>query len=143
MDKIMFKKGGRERNIEISPVRKVFLQMPLVFLSFFLIYNVIKSVDITVKKLGVLSQAESEVDELRLKNIELILEKERVESMDYIETEARDRLNYLKNGDIVFVIPDDTLKVNLEEVATVLKRDEKEVKRSTVEVWYDFFIGKI
>lgn len=111
-------------------------------LSLFLMYNIVKSIQITTLKLEILKQAEQEVDQLRIENVDLILQKGTFQSDDYIETEARNRLNYSKNGEILFVIPDSTIKVAQEELDRILSGQEDSVvePRSVWEQWYDFFL---
>jgi hypothetical protein len=93
-------------------------------------------------KLEILKQAEREVDQLRIENIELILQRGTFQSDDYIETEARNRLNYSKNGEILFVIPESTIKVAGRELERILSdKGQSAVQPKTVwEKWYDFFL---
>ncbi len=122
-NKVHFKVAGRAKP-DTDIVGKVWLirvgNALLLILSVFLIYNIYKSVDLTIKKVAILKQAEQEVDGLRLKNISLILSREKVETDDYIETEARDRLNLSKDEEIVFVIPDEALYMGAEIVQEAL-----------------------
>lgn len=113
----------------------------LIAVSIFLIYNIFKSVDLTVKKVAILNQAEQEVDDLRLKNISLILSREEVETDDYIETESRDRLNLAKEGELVFVISDELIERGVDIVNSLLSSNEETVHESNYQQWYRFLFG--
>lgn len=117
----------------------------LVLMSIFLIYNVFKSVENTVFKLNILEQAESEVDELRIKNIEYLLAKQIGETDEYIEIEARNRLNYSQEEEVVFIIPVNVLENADEEVDLILGKvivDNLEFKE-VWEIWYDFLVSGV
>jgi cell division protein FtsB len=60
--------------------------------------------------LEILNHAEKEVGDLRLDNLELLTLSEYMKSDEYLETEARNRLNLSGKGETVFVIPDEILK---------------------------------
>lgn len=111
----------------------------LVITTVFLIYNIFKSVDLTIKKIGILNQAEREVDDLRLKNVSLLLSREEVETDDYIETEARDRLNLARKDELVFVISDIALQQGFDIVDAVLKPDLQVDSRPVYTQWVEFF----
>ena len=126
-------------------IGKLLVNLTIVIISSFLLYNVFKSIQISSAKLGILEQAEQEVDELRLRNLELLLKKIRVESEDYVETEARNRLNYARDGEIVFVIPESAMELAKEEVKTILEIEDLsagagEETKTIFEQWRDFFI---
>ena len=104
MDEVVFKK--RMENKQDSGILGVLISICLIIFSVFLLYNVVKSVQITQDKLQILTQAEKDVDTLRLENIRLIMQRDSIETTDYIETEARDKLNYAKPNEKVFIISD-------------------------------------
>ncbi len=144
MDKVEFKQSKKIEQKSFDFV-KFGVNFGLVVVSIFLLYNVFKSIELTTLKLGILKTAQSEVDELRVKNIELILQKETLQSSDYIETAVRNRLNYAENGDILFVIPESTLGVASERLDQILseKGDTVVSDMSVVEIWYGFLIGGV
>jgi cell division protein FtsB len=51
-----------------------------------------------MKNYRILEIAQEDVEELRMKNLELVLEKSEIVSMEYIEKEARDKLRYSGEG---------------------------------------------
>jgi cell division protein FtsB len=143
MEKVIFrsKKEKREVGGAINPLN-ILVQFSLLAISLFLLYNIARSIQITTLKLEILKQAEREVDQLRVENIELILKKGTFQSADYIETEARNRLNYSQKGEILFVIPDssmDSAALELERILSGAEQAEA-IKRAVWEKWYDFFL---
>lgn len=119
----------------------------LSFISVFLLSQSIRSVRLTYEKLNIFELAKKEVDELRLVNITLLQEKEDVITDDYVETVARNRLNYSKEGEISFIIPEDVIEDPIldryldqfKEYDLVI--DTKVSKKSGFfDSWLDFFI---
>lgn len=145
-NKVHFKVAGRARG-DTDIAGKVWLirvgNALLLILSIFLIYNIYKSVDLTIKKVAILKQAEQEVDGLRLKNISLILSREKVETDDYIETEARDRLNLSKDEEIVFVIPDEALNIGAQIVQEALSPVVSTNISPPYSQWFSFLTGSL
>jgi len=109
-------------------------------LSGILIYNIVKSIVITSEKLEILNQAEQEVSELRLENLELIVSTEYMTSDEYLETEARNRLNLSKKGETAFVIPEEMLERGKILVENILKDEEGTGGAENWKIWRDFFI---
>lgn len=66
-------------------------------------YNIGRSITQTAQKLEIIKYAQEEVEQLRLENIKLIMEKEKMRKDDFIELEARNRLNYARSGDTVAI----------------------------------------
>ena len=115
----------------------------LIILSIILFYNIVKSVIITSEKVEILSQAEREVSDLRLDNLEHLLLIEYMTSDEYLETEARNRLNLSKKGEVVFVIPEEMLEKGTLQIEGLLNDDEVISNIENWKVWYDFFIKGI
>ena len=95
---------------------------------------------ITSEKVQILSQAEKEVSNLRLDNLENLLLIEYMTSDEYLETEARNRLNLSKKGEVAFVIPEEILKKGLLQVERILNEDERVSDIENWRIWQDFFI---
>ena len=112
----------------------------LIILSGILIYNITKSMIITSEKVQILSQAEKEVSDLRLDNLENLLLIEYMTSDEYLETEARNRLNLSKKGEVAFVIPEEILEKGLLQVERILNEDERVSDIENWRIWQDFFI---
>ncbi len=115
----------------------------LLALSGVLIYNVVKSIVITSEKLEILNQAEGEVSDLRLNNLELLVLTEYMKSDEYLETEARNRLNLSKKGEISFVIPEEILKKGISDIEDILSEQKVVDGEKGWKVWYLFFSSGI
>lgn len=144
MAKILFKE--RKRNVlDKSGGGRfnwgVIINIVFIVVSMFLIFNSFRSFQQTSEKLKILERAKREVTELRLRNISLILDKEKIETDDFTETDIRNRLNYSKKNEIVFVIPDDNLELAKLEVRRILQT-KKEVadSKSPYEIWKELFL---
>ena len=118
----------RESGKEDSDILPILNSLPvkLFFLitSIFILYSVYNSIKITVQKVGIHRQAEREVEELRLQNLHLSLGMKEMSTDRYLEKEARDRLNFGDNEEIVFVIPPNTLEEAKGEVEKIVKESE-------------------
>jgi cell division protein FtsB len=112
-------------------------------LSVILLYNVVKSIVIISEKLEILNHAEKEVGDLRLDNLELLTLSEYMKSDEYLETEARNRLNLSGKGETVFVIPEEILKKGISDVEEILEKDEGNENIENIEIWKDFFLNGI
>jgi len=77
--------------------------------SIFFLVNTVRSIRLTIEKLAILKQAEEDVEELRLSNLELIQFSNLVKSNFYVELEGRDRLHLSQEDEFVIIISDDLL----------------------------------
>ena len=126
-------------NIAPAILDKTFVKLVFVGISIFLLYNVLHSADITVQKVNILKSAREEVESLRVTNLELATQLQSMQNPEYIEVEARDRLNFSGTNDIVFVIPDSLLQTAGERLSMIL--DERvEDNKSNLEVWLDLLV---
>ena len=73
-------------------------------------YNLINQIINTTKSGDRLSQAADTVYQLELKNKELKKKLTQIQSPDFIEQQARDKLGLSKKGETVVIIPEDKLK---------------------------------
>lgn len=115
----------------------------LLSVSAFLLYNVIRSADITIQKLDILRNARSEVDELRLKNLELALLLETMQSKEYLEIQARDRLNFAGEKEYIFVIPQGILDESGKDMEIMLGTNQENNKEGGYQIWKDFLLTGI
>lgn len=115
----------------------------LIFLSIILLYNVGKSILITSEKVEILNQAEKEVSDLRLNNLKLLTLSEYMTSDEYLETEARNRLNLSRNGETAFVVPEKVLERGILQVQQVLGGKTDTAEEQNWEIWYNFFLSGI
>lgn len=142
----MFKEKKRKEvlaaSTDFSRVVDILVNIAFLVISGFLIFNSVRTIQNSQEKLAILQRAENEVTALRLRNIELILEKEKIETIDYTETDIRNRFNYSKNNEILFVIPDEIMDISRKQVDIILKEEETKVDSKEVwEVWYDLIIN--
>jgi len=61
-------------------------------------------------------------------------------SIESLEKEARDRLNYGKENEIVFVIDEDLIEVGKEKVQAILYPEEEIVEEDVLDDWVDFIV---
>jgi cell division protein FtsB len=115
-------------------------QIVLLIISALMILSVYRSVKQMSQKISLLRQAEQEVRELRIENLELSLRIENAGSIESLEKEARDRLNYGKENEIVFVIDDDLIEVGKEKVQAILYPEEDIVEEDVFDEWVDFIV---
>lgn len=114
------------------------VQIALIGIAIFLFYSVYNSIKITGEKLEISKRAKQEVDELRLKNLELELALESMQTPEYLEVQARDRLNFSGENEYIFVIPESLLEHAKEGVNTYLYGNQEKVQDPTHIVWYEF-----
>jgi cell division protein FtsB len=115
----------------------------LLGISIFLLYNVGHSFNIMVQKLNILQKARREVDELRLENLELALQIEDIQGLEYLEIQARDKLNFAGEKEYIFVIPDEILAQADKDLDRFLSDNQEESRKGGYEVWADFFLDGI
>jgi cell division protein FtsB len=133
------KKNAFLRGDFIKIVATVFMLGLILFMT----SNFIRSVTVMTEKLRILEKVEEEVDQLRMDNLELILKKSEIVSYEYVEKEARDKLKYTKDEEIVFVIPEDLLKSEvLDEELMRAKgidiEDSPKGPQDVLHIWIDF-----
>ncbi len=148
MDRVVYrqpdKRVKQEKEIVImslfnSPVAKIVL----LGISVFLVYNIFHSIGITVQKVDILNKARVEVEDLRLKNLGLASLLERMQTVEYLEVEARDRLNFAGKKDIVFVIPESMYPVAEEYVNELFSEKRAEKNEYGFEAWKSFLTSGI
>lgn len=147
MDKVVYRKG-REYISEGSQAEKpkpienissnIFVKLGMIGLSAFLLYNVYRSAIITQGKLEISKQAKEQVNELRVQNLEWALKLQSMESKEYLEVQARDRLNFAGSNESVFVIPESLLEAGKESVHAFLYPPVEEPKDPVFVIWFEF-----
>ena len=103
-------------SLGISNFVSIGLSVIFLALSGLLIVNSVKSVSTAYQRSLLLDQAEVEVQELRLRNLELLQELDYVSSSSYVEEEARNRLLYTKDDEVLVVLPQTGDKVHEDDV---------------------------
>lgn len=150
MDKVIYKQNRdtRDNSKKETELPKFLsswiVQIAFVVVSVILLYSVYKSISITSQKLDILNQAEKEVEELRLKNLYLSIEMKDMATDQYLETEARNRLNFGADGEIVFVLPQSSMQLAREEIEKILSEDiENRNASNSLSLWIDFVLKGI
>ncbi len=145
MDKVSYRSNDLPRrevkkNIAPTVFGNTFVKIGFILISAFLLYNVVHSVDITMQKVKILENARAEVETLRVTNLKLATQLQNMQSPEYIEVEARDRLNFSGNKDLVFVIPDGLLTTAKERLDSILNVKPMESEKSVLEQWGELII---
>ena len=128
----------KSKNPINSVIENSFVKIVLIGVSLFLFYSIYNSVIITYQKIEISKHAREEVDKLRLENLKLALSLESMSSQEYIEVQARDRLNFSGSDEYIFVIPDSTLKSAQEQIEVFFSEPEEKTNTLVYEVWIDF-----
>lgn len=74
-------------------------------------YNLLRQITQALKSGERLSEATEELYKLQNKNQELKKKLPQIQSLDFIEQQARDKLGLSKKGETVVIIPEDKLKL--------------------------------
>ena len=146
MDRVIYKpkkdfinnEEEKSKNPINSVIENSFVKIVLIGVSLFLFYSIYNSVIITYQKIEISKHAREEVDKLRLENLKLALSLESMSSQEYIEVQARDRLNFSGSDEYIFVIPDSTLKSAQEQIEVFFSEPEEKTDTQVYEVWIDF-----
>jgi hypothetical protein len=146
MDEIKYNRGrggknNQEQGFLIRLLDSGLGKISLVVLSILMLLSVSRSFRQMGQKLSLLKQAEQEVTDLRLDNLELSLQLEEAGTIDNLEKEARDRLNYGEEGEVLFVIDEELVEVGKRRVDEILnpKQETEDVK--VLAQWVEFIIG--
>lgn len=148
MDRFIYKDPAKKQTtknrVGPSPIfNTIFAKALLLTVSFFLLYNIINSVNITIQKLDIHKRAQREVDELRLKNLELALLLQNMGSAEYLEIQARDRLNFSGEQEYLFVVPTNLLEETKVKVQNILSEGECPYEGEPFDIWADFLVNGI
>lgn len=123
------------------------LQIVFIFITLLMFYNIGKSLVQTDYKYEVLKQAEEEVALQRLENIRTVMEADRVYDPEFTEEEARNRLNYGRDGEIQLVISEALINEAKKELKYTEQGEDLEqlylADTSNVEAWIHFFLKGI
>lgn len=136
-DRVLSKKKG----VDFSQITNHWLfKLSAVGISFMLLYSVFNSVIITIKKVDILKNAEKEVNSLRLENLNLSIGIKDMSTDQYLEKEARDRLNFGGKGEVVFIIPDNMIELAKKEVDSIVNPKVQPVydSGSNIDKWLQF-----
>lgn len=144
MDKVIYKvnrdTNPEEKSIKLNPIlENFFVKLCLVGVSIFLFYNIYHSVTITAQKLEISRNARKEVNDLRMENLKMSMELEEMKSSEYLEIQARDRLDLSASDEYVFIIDPVLLKDAESVISSYINDSEQREIRQVYQVWMDFF----
>ena len=145
--RINIKNRDRVKNnnsgIELGRISNHWLfKLGVISIASIILYSVYNSAKITIQKLDILKKAEQEVQDLRLTNLHLSISIKDMSTDRYLEKEARDRLNFGGKGEVIFVIPENSLNIAQKEVKRLTEEKEEEVyeEGSNIHKWVEFVI---
>ena len=143
MDRFIYKQAGKRSSGKggsgsNSLFNNFVTRVTLLVISVFLLYNVGNSISITIQKLDILQKARGEVDNLRLKNLELALLLDGIQGTEYLEIQARDRLNFTGEEEYIFVIPEEVLENTQSNLESLLSDGKEKEEQKVYEIWEDF-----
>jgi cell division protein FtsB len=148
MDKVTYRRE-RPRSEVAGPsifeylLNSFVVKIGLLVISLFLFYSIFRSVRIMVEKLEILDQARVEVENLRLKNLQLATVLDNMQSTAYLETEARDRLNFSGQKETVFVIPNNVLEMSRNALNVILDESGSKVEKDNWTVWKELLTNGV
>ncbi len=85
----------------------------VIFLSLLIAYNLLQQITQAIKSGERLSAATDALYNLQAKNKDLKKKLSEIQTPDFIEQAARDKLGLSKKGETVVIIPDQTMKLLL------------------------------
>lgn len=144
----MSRRSGATASLS-GDARKILLTVLVVFVISFFAYQSYRSIVLTQQKLNTLDSAQEQVDDLRLKNLSLLLEAEYVLSDEFVEAQARNKLDLAREGEVLILIPEGLLaEPELEayiesqkgyEVGDVQEIEDSQ--QSLFEIWWAYLFG--
>lgn len=145
MDKVTYRANGiPRREVKHSFLPNLFenIVVKILFLgiSVFFIYSIVHSAYITKQKVDILKNARTEVEKLRVTNLELQTQLQNMQSTEYLEVEARDRLNFAEKNDVIFVISDELMNTAKERLKEIANDQVTASNKTVIEEWENFII---
>ncbi len=114
-----------------------FIQYLTMILALILAFSLIKSISKIVGSNGKITDAQNSVHELQKENEDLKTRLEAVKSTQFIESIARDKLGLAKKGEIVVVLPDESI---LKSLAPKLENQKYTLPVPIWQKWLKLFI---
>ena len=134
---------SRPKNINFQnergfiPLKKVAIGLGILVFCV-LIYSLVNNIINSFKSEERLNQELEELHLLEVDNKKLKERLKQVQSVDFIEKVARDKLGLGKEGEVVVVIPEETIEAVLGS-----KREEEEVKYPNWQGWLKVFLPNL
>lgn len=89
---------------------KKFIFLGIIFISFFIALNLINQITSAIKSGERLSEAADAVFKLEAKNRQLKQKLSEVQTDDFVESQARNKLGLAKKDEVVMIITEEKLK---------------------------------
>lgn len=115
---------------------KKYLRPTLLIVSILLIISMGRNIASLLSRADTIEEARERVEELKKEQAELLQVKERVESEEFIEKEAREKLGLAKSGETVVVLPDEEI---LRRIAPNFEQEEFVEKLPIWKRWVRMF----
>ena len=108
----------------------------LVFVTFALLFSLIRNV-LKIKRVNEeISKKEQKVDELIRKNEGLRAEVDTLKSEEHVERQLRDKLGLAKEGEVVIVLPEESI---LRKLLPNIEAEEETLPDSNWKKWLKLF----
>ena len=115
-------------------MRSRIIQFAIIILGISLIVNLSRDILRLLKAADQVKLAEQKVEELKTEKEKLVKKKEYYQSAEFIEEEARNRLNMARPGETIVVLP-----ANIEELASRRQRSQTPDLPNWEKWWRLFF----
>ena len=117
---------------------KKYIRYLIFAIALFLIVSMGRSTIGFLGKTGTIDEAQKKVEELEKEQALLLEVKEEVDSLEFVEKEARERLGLAKPGEVVLILPSDEVLAKLApEIEDELKVEELPIYMR----WLRLFFG--
>jgi cell division protein FtsB len=115
---------------------KAVLRWGFVILGVLLALSLVRSISRIVGSGEKVKQAQADLDRLKKENADLTKELSGLQSVGFIEKQARDKLGLARKGEIVVILPDED---KLRQLAPELSVKHYDLPKSNWEKWIDLF----
>lgn len=115
---------------------KKYIRYIVLIVSLFLIFSISRSILGLLQKGKTLDEAKERVDALEEEQAKLLEMREVVESEEFVEREAREKLGLAKPGEVIVILPSDDI---LRKFAPKFEEEEFVEERPIWERWARMF----
>jgi cell division protein FtsB len=126
LERIIKTKGNYSNIFKL--MASVGISLGLVVFSGLVIFDTLESFTDAYTKSKIVKEQEKRVAELRLKNLTKRQSLDYVISNSYVEKEARERFNYVKPGEVVFLLPEQIEEEKEDEAQAQVDRNKKPIE---------------
>lgn len=116
-----------------------FIKYTVFFIGVFLIISLVRSIVDLWEKGGKLQREEERFAKTKLENEELKFKYDKLQTNDYIEKEARNKLDLGRNGEVVVILPPD-IKITI-EADNKDNNKKTEISEANWQKWWNFLVN--